>query len=65
MTPAVPLRRARHDPARLTGAERLPPAGLLAGYCGLTREAYALDLRQLTSGCRARSLALFLSAAPT
>src|ERR1017187_3776603 len=31
----------------------------LAGYRGLTREAYALDLRQFTSWCRSRSLALF------
>ena len=35
------------------------PAGYLAGYRGLTREAYALDLRQFTTWCRARSLALF------
>ncbi len=28
-------------------------------YRGLTREAYALDLRQFTSWCRARSLHLF------
>src|SRR5262245_59964535 len=33
--------------------------GFLAGYRGLTREAYALDLRQFTTWCRARSLALF------
>jgi integrase/recombinase XerD len=42
-----------------TGAERLALAGYLAGYRGLTREAYALDLRQFTTWCRARSLALF------
>ena len=29
--------------------------GFRAGYSGLTREAHALDLRQLTSWCRARS----------
>jgi hypothetical protein len=34
-------------------------AGLLAGYRGLTRDAYALDPRQFTSWCRARSLPLF------
>ena len=28
--------------------ERLALAGFLAGYRGLTREAYALDLRQFT-----------------
>jgi hypothetical protein len=29
-----------------TESERLALAGFLAGYTGLTREAYALDLRQ-------------------
>jgi hypothetical protein len=42
-----------------TDSERLALAGFLAGHRGLTREAYALDLRQFTSGCRTRSLALF------
>ena len=42
-----------------TDAERLALAGFLAGYRGLTREAYALDLRQFASWCRTRSLALF------
>ena len=42
-----------------TDAERLALAGFLAGYRGLTREAYALDLRQFTTWCRARSLHLF------
>jgi hypothetical protein len=42
-----------------TDAERLALAGFLAGYRGLTREAYALDLRQFTSWCRARCLGLF------
>jgi hypothetical protein len=32
-----------------TDAERLGLAGYLAGYGGLTREAYALDLRQFTA----------------
>ena len=36
-----------------TDAERLALAGFLAGYRGLTREAYALDLRQFTTWCRA------------
>jgi len=40
-------------------AERLALAGYLAGYRGLTREAYTLDLRQFTGWCRSRSLALF------
>ncbi len=42
-----------------TDAERVALAGFLAGYRGLTREAYALDLRQFASWCRSRSLALF------
>src|SRR5438067_2072181 len=42
-----------------TDAERLALAGFLAGYRGLTRDAYALDLRQFTTWCRAHSLNLF------
>src|ERR1700739_2526284 len=42
-----------------TDPERLALAGFLAGYRGLTREAYDLDLRQFTNWCRARSLPLF------
>ena len=29
--------------------EKLALAGFLAGYSGMTREAYALDLRQFTA----------------
>jgi hypothetical protein len=36
-----------------TTQERLALAGFLAGYTGLTREAYALDLRQFATWCRA------------
>jgi integrase/recombinase XerD len=39
--------------------ERLALAGFLAGYTGLTREAYALDLRQFTGWCQQRSICLF------
>src|SRR6201987_1252172 len=42
-----------------TESERLALAGFLAGYRGLTREAYPLDLRQFTAWCRLRSLPLF------
>jgi hypothetical protein len=49
-----PIYRTRHDPTRLHRS-RTPR---LAGYRGLTRETYALDLRQFTSWCRARSLGL-------
>lgn len=41
-----------------TSAERLALAGFLAGYAGLTREAYALDLRQYTSWCQQRNIGL-------
>jgi integrase/recombinase XerD len=40
-------------------SERLALAGFLVGYRGLTREAYALDLRQFTGWCRNRSISLF------
>jgi integrase/recombinase XerD len=40
-------------------AERVALAGFRAGYRGLTREAYALDLRQFTTWCRVCSLSLF------
>jgi integrase/recombinase XerD len=39
--------------------EKLALAGFLAGYSGMTREAYALDLRQFTTWCRQRQLRLF------
>jgi hypothetical protein len=42
-TALVPLQPAFSD------AERLALAGFLAGYRSLTREAYALDLRQFTA----------------
>jgi hypothetical protein len=42
-----------------SGAELFALAGFLAGYRGLTREAYTLDLRHFTGWCRARSLPLF------
>jgi len=42
-----------------TGSERLALAGFLAGYTGLTREAYALDLRQYASWCQQHHLRLF------
>jgi site-specific recombinase XerD len=52
-TALVPLQPAFSD------AERLALAGFLAGYRGLTREAYALDLRQFATWCCVRSLNLF------
>jgi integrase/recombinase XerD len=40
-------------------AERFALAGYLAGYNGLTREAYALDLRQFAAWCHGRGIRLF------
>jgi hypothetical protein len=43
----------------LTAQERLALAGFLAGYAGLTREAYTLDLRQFAGWCRQHDIRLF------
>jgi integrase/recombinase XerD len=42
-----------------TEPERLALAGFLAGYTGLTREAYALDLRQYAGWCQQHHIRLF------
>jgi len=42
-----------------TGNERLALAGFLAGYSGLTRQAYELDLRQYAYWCQQHRLVLF------
>jgi integrase/recombinase XerD len=42
-----------------SNTERLALAGFLAGYSGLTREAYGLDLRQFASWCHQHHLRLF------
>jgi integrase/recombinase XerD len=39
--------------------ERLALAGFLAGYSGLTRQAYELDLRQYAAWCQQHQLRLF------
>ncbi len=59
MTTATPSTALATIQPAFTDPERLALAGYLAGYRGLTREAYALDLRQFTTWCRARSLNLF------
>jgi hypothetical protein len=46
------------EPA-FSNAEQLALAGFLAGYTGLTREAYALDLRQYASWCHQHHVRLF------
>src|SRR6516164_6173053 len=42
-----------------SNSERLALAGFLAGYSGLTRQAYELDLRQYATWCRQHQLHLF------
>jgi integrase/recombinase XerD len=42
-----------------TNTERLALAGFLAGYSGLTRQAYELDLRQFAGWCQQHQLGLF------
>ena len=59
MTATIPSTALATIQPAFTDAERLALAGFLAGYRGLTREAYILDLRQFTGWCRARSLPLF------
>jgi integrase/recombinase XerD len=59
MTTAAPSTAIATIQPAFTDPERLALAGYLAGYRGLTRDAYTLDLRQFTTWCRARSLALF------
>ena len=59
MTTAAPSTALATIQPAFTDPERLALAGYLAGYRGLTRDAYTLDLRQFTTWCRVRSLALF------
>jgi integrase/recombinase XerD len=59
MTTAAPSTALATIQPAFTDPERLALAGYLAGYRGLTREAYALDLRQFTTWCRLRCLGLF------
>jgi len=59
MTTAAPSTALATIQPAFTDPERLALAGFLAGYRGLTREAYAFDLRQFTTWCRTRSLLLF------
>ena len=55
MTATIPSAALATIQPVFTDAERLALAGFLAGYRGLTREAYTLDLRHFTAWCRARS----------
>ena len=55
MTTAAPSTALATIQPAFTDPERLALAGFLAGYRGLTREAYTLDLRQFTTWCRGTS----------
>src|SRR6516165_3429943 len=46
-------------PVLFTAEEELALAGFLAGYSGLTREAYTLDLRQYVSWCTEHRVSVF------
>ena len=46
-------------PSLFTPEEELALGGFLAGYSGLTYEAYALDLRQYVTWCTEHRIALF------
>ena len=59
MTTAAPFIALATIQPVLTGPELLALAGYLAGYRGLTREAYALDLCQFATWRRSRPLGLF------
>jgi integrase len=59
MTTAAPSTALAAIQPAFTNAERVALVGFLAGYRGLTREAYALDLRQFAGWCRTRAVALF------
>src|SRR5262249_58272312 len=59
MTTAAPSTALATIQPAFTDPERLALAGFLAGYRGLTREAYALDVRQFTTWGRAHSLNFF------
>ena len=65
MTTAAPSTALATIQPAFTDAERLALAGFLAGYRSLTREAYALDLRQFTSGAGPAPWPCSWSAAPT
>ena len=47
-----------------TDTERLALAGFLAGYSGLTRQSYELDLRQYASWCHQHHIRLFQARRP-
>jgi hypothetical protein len=59
MAPTIPATALVPTAPVFTNTERLALAGFLAGYSGLTRQAYELDLRQFTGWCHQHQLHLF------
>jgi len=59
MATTIPSAEFVPIPPVFTSTERLALAGFLAGYSGLTRQAYELDLRQYVSWCHLHQLQLF------
>ena len=59
MTSSTTARDVALRPAAFVVEEELALTGFLAGYSGLTREAYKLDLRQYVAWCAERRVALF------
>jgi integrase/recombinase XerD len=59
MTTATPSAALVTTAPVFTDTERVALAGFLAGYSGLTREAYALDLRQFATWCHQHHVRLF------
>jgi integrase/recombinase XerD len=59
MTTTIPSAALVPVTPLFSNAERLALAGFLAGYNGLTRVAYELDLRQFASWCQQHHLHLF------
>jgi len=59
MTTTIPSAALVPVTPAFTNTERLALAGFLAGYSGLTRQAYELDLRQYASWCQQHQMRLF------
>jgi hypothetical protein len=59
MTTTMPSTATVVPEPMCSDAERVALAGFLAGYSGLTREAYTLDLRQFAAWCAQHNLGLF------
>ena len=59
MTTTTPSTAISVAETTFSDAERFAVAGFLAGYRGLTRDGYALDLRQFASWCQSHNRRLF------